>query len=42
MLVNVQRIKDDKYFSFQIVFPPSSVRKQPEEAETGEDDEGDV
>ena len=39
MLLNVQRIKDDKYFSFQNIFPPSSVKKQPGEAETDEGEE---
>ena len=34
------RIKDDKYFSFQLIFPPSSVRKQQAgEAETEEREE---
>ena len=39
MLLNVQRIKDDKYFSFQNIFPLSSVKKQSGEAETDEGEE---
>ena len=38
MLVNVLRIKDDKYFSFQII-SPGSVKKEAGEDERREEDE---